>query len=1061
MRNHQLKRAESTKRESHMNNTSTSQSGSFLTIKDVFARQAESTPHHIAIRDHHRDLTYQQLNEKARQLAGLLQERGVRQDTLVAISGERSSDYLTGMLAVVIAGGAYLPIDPTLPASRLKLILDDAKPALILAAQSELSRFEGQETTVIGLEEAAWLPLSQGAVLADVGGSPDDLLYVMYTSGSTGIPKGVCIVQRGVLRLVCGAEYATFGPEIKILQNSPLSFDASTFEIWGSLLNGGTCVLMPHKKPSLRQMEDVLIQEEITTLFLTTALFVELAERAPYALRKVKELLTGGEAIPAAMVRRALTLNPELNLIACYGPTECTTFTSTHRYRSAEQVGDTIPLGEPIAQTELYLLKEDRSPADIGEEGELYVGGAGLARCYLNRPDLTSESFVSHPYSHNTEARLYRTGDQCVLGKDGSLLFKGRRDRQIKLRGFRIELGEIEATINRYPTVQSAVVKTEETAKGDRAVVAYLVPTAAAVAPDPEHDEANFAERTREWQQVYSKLLYKSLASSDLAGNDPTFNTSGWKSSFDGRHMSNEVMEEQVGETVKRIRELSPRNILEIGCGTGLLLFRLAPYCRSYVGTDFSPDALNYVQERLGSRPGLQNVTLLHSMAHELPEPPEDEFDVVVINSVSEHFVSLDYLERLLTGVVPVVRPGGYIFVGDNRSYPLLPLFHASVQAAKSAGTLPVRNYSLTAEQAASDEQQLTIDPYFFAQLDRTQFRRISLQLKRGRFHNELTGYRFDATLQVGGDGQPHPIANARQWQTGADSLFSVKQILETQRPEQFALTRLPNRRLRGGHVLLDALAGRNSLGTVGEIRRAAEAANPGEDPEYFWQLGEDLGYDAQILPSRDSASGEFDVVFRRQPTSLLDVTEVYGPAQAKPLETMANDPLLSWRKEQLASELRKSLERELPEYAVPSFFVVLPRFPLTENGKIDMAALPKPARLSGTDASCAQEGSPLEQQIRAVWGAILGVRNISLDEKFFEIGGDSLKAVRVASELSGQLNSDISPALLFEQPTIRGLAARLTEDTSAKPLSDGERSSTRGAARRMAARNRHAGAVA
>jgi len=1015
-------------------------------LSQIFTQQAAETPNHIALKCQATCLTYSDLHRKATRLALVLQAAGVKSGVLVGICGGRSIDYIVAMVAVNLSGGAYLPIDPTQPQQRVDYILNDAKPSVVLVAENVTLQLLGAGSLVICLAEAAWkdLPANQELLLSL---DTEDAVYVMYMSGSTGEPKGVCIPQRGVSRLVRAADYASFGTGIRILQNSPLSFDASTYEIWGSLLNGGTCVLNPFAKPSLQDLEDILVTEGVTTLFLTTALFVELAERLPRAFRTVKEVLTGGEVIPPTSVKRLLSLNPGLSVVACYGPTECTTFASTQRYSSAEEVGEIIPLGQPIAETELFVLRDELTAAQPGEEAELYIGGSGLALEYLNRPELTQAAFVRSPFSADPNSRLYRTGDRCVHTADGRFLFKGRVDRQIKLRGFRIELGEVDAALAQHPSVQSAYVKTAETVSGDKVLVAYAVPTQESIARDPLRDEANFAERTRQWQEVYSKLLYKSLATSDLAGNDPTFNTSGWKSTFDGRHIPSEQMEEQVGQTVERILSLAPRTILELGCGTGMLLFRLAEHVDSYVATDFSQDCLDYVEERLPGWPGGDRVTLLHRHAHKLPEPPPGLFDVVVINSVTEHFASLDYLDRLLASIAPIVRKGGYIFVGDNRNFTLLSHFHAAVQLAKSPGTRSRAGYAVLAEQATADEQQLTIDPYYFAQLDRSMFGTVALQLRRGVHHNELTGYRYDAILQLGAPATATAVSSPRTWQSGVDSLIGICRELRAEKPDQLVIRGLPNSRLRGSALLLDAVARRTSIQSTGELKRSIENSATGEDPEDFWRMGSEFGYDVQILPAQNAADGQFDVVFRKSSKALLDVSVVTGPVEPRPLSELANDPLLSWRKDQLAQGLRRHLEQCVPEYAVPAFFVLLSRFPLTANSKIDTAALPVPARLSVTESGGAKERlSVLGEQTRAVWESVLGISNISQDEKFFEIGGDSLKSVRVAADLSKLLRRDISPALIFEEPTIRGLEKRLSQAVSFKPVQ-----ASRGQTRRAA----------
>jgi len=306
---------------------------------------------------------------------------------------------------------------------------------------------------------------------------------VIYTSGSTGRPKGVGVVHRGVVRLVKETNYAELTENDIVLQFAPISFDASTFEIWGCLLNGAKLVVFPPYTPSLKEFGQVLKQYQITTLWLTSDLFQQMVEGHIESLSGVKQLLAGGDILSVPHVKKVLKELPGCRLINGYGPTENTTFTCCYQMTTPEQVGNSVSIGRPIANTQVYLLDRHLNPVPIGVPGELHIGGDGLARGYFNDSELSAEKFIPNPFSpvlsevegDEPGARLYKTGDLARYLPDGNIEFLGRLDHQVKIRGFRIELGEIEAVLGEHPALREAVVMAREDEPCEKRLVAYVV----------------------------------------------------------------------------------------------------------------------------------------------------------------------------------------------------------------------------------------------------------------------------------------------------------------------------------------------------------------------------------------------------------------------------------------------------------------------------------------------------------------------------------------------------------------------------------------------------------
>ncbi|MBW8875034.1 MAG: amino acid adenylation domain-containing protein, partial [Acidobacteria bacterium] len=447
------------------------------TLGELFAAQVRRAPEAVAVEADGRRLSYGELDALANRLGHRLRELGVGPEVGVGLCLERSLEMVVATLATVKAGGFYVPLDPAYPAERLALMLEETAVAVLITRSRWLSALPAHGSHVVCLDLEAAAIARRSAADPAVRTSPDNLLYVMFTSGSTGRPKGVAAVHRGVVRLVQGATYAELTAGHVFLQLAATSFDAATLEIWGSLTNGARLVVPPAPRPSLEELGEMLARHGVTTLFLTTALFHALVEERLEWLRPLRQLMTGGEVLSPDSFRRVLRELPQLHLIACYGPTENTTFTSCDPVITAGGLGATVPIGRPIDATTMLLVDGDFRPVPVGVPGELVTGGEGLARGYLGRPDLTAERFVPAPWGRGE--RLYRTGDLGRYLPDGRVDFAGRADHQVKIRGFRVELEEIEAALRSHPRVRESVVVAQQE-RGDRRLVAYVVAAAAA-----------------------------------------------------------------------------------------------------------------------------------------------------------------------------------------------------------------------------------------------------------------------------------------------------------------------------------------------------------------------------------------------------------------------------------------------------------------------------------------------------------------------------------------------------------------------------------------------------
>jgi amino acid adenylation domain-containing protein len=444
------------------------------TVASLFEQQVDCTPSAVAVTFGEQNLNYAELNQMANRMAHYLQECGVGPEVRVAVCLERSLEMVIAILGIIKAGGAYVPLDPEYPIERLGFMLDECAAPVLLTHSAMRDRLPSGWIQVIELDsergEIQLRPDQNPPCLSD----SSQAAYVSYTSGSTGRPKGVLVPHQAVVRLVIEPKYVKLDGSCRMLQMAPLSFDAATFEIWGALLNGGSLVIMRPGRVSLEEIADTLRRQQINTLWLTAGLFHEMVDHSLQALGGVRQLLAGGDVLSGNHVTRLRRALPQCQVINGYGPTENTTFTACYPLAEDADVSDGMPIGFPINHTRAYVLDENMELAARGTIGELFAAGKGLARGYVNQPDLTAERFIPDPFGISG-TRMYRTGDMVRWRADGALEFMGRADQQVKIRGFRIELGEIESVLARHPAVAQCVVIASENSAGGKRLVGYVV----------------------------------------------------------------------------------------------------------------------------------------------------------------------------------------------------------------------------------------------------------------------------------------------------------------------------------------------------------------------------------------------------------------------------------------------------------------------------------------------------------------------------------------------------------------------------------------------------------
>jgi len=975
---------------------------------ELVADQAARTPDALAvIEPSGRALTYAALDARANQLGHHLRGLGVGPDDLVALCTERSVDLLVGILGIMKAGGAYLPLDPTYPRDRLAWMITDGAPRA-LVTQAHLEGLLPAPEHVVRLD-TDWGTIAREPTTAPARVTgPEHLAYVIYTSGSTGAPKGVMIEHRNLLNVVeVQRLYLGLTAEARVLQFSSPCFDASVWELATALTVGATVCLLPPGPALLGPELGRLIRDQrVTTANLVPSVIRDIPVELVPDLRTI---VAAGEACPEELVA---IWSPGRRFINGYGPTECTVCVSL---ADTQPSGAPPPIGRPQANIRAYVLDRDEQPVPIGVAGELYVGGAGVARGYLHRPDLTEQRFVPDRFEPGPGRRLYRTGDIVRWRADGELEFIGRRDAQVKVRGFRIELGEIEAAIRAHADVHDVAVVVREDVPGDRRLAAYVVAGGDAAAAPAEAIDAHLST----WQALYDSVF--DGAHAEDAGADFT----GWNSSYTGKPLPADEMRAWRDRTIERILALGAQRVWEIGCGTGLLLLPVAPRCAEYLGTDLSQTELTLLAAEVQRR-GLTGVTLERRRADDFTGIAPGRFDAVIVNSVAQYFPDLRYLRAVIRGALAAVRPGGSIFLGDIRSLPLLPAFRATVEAARATTDLPAATLRRNVDRAVATEQELVIDPELFHALraEHPEIAAVEIQLKRGRHDNELEAYRYDVVLHVGGAGgpaiAPATAASERRGFTaiGAD-VAAIERWLVTTGVDAAELVAVPDARVRPGLDLLTLVA---------------EAPAPALHPEDLWELGDRLGYHVRIAPSREGGAGRFDVRFDRVAAAAAAPWCPPAAGSVAPPEALVNDPLRQSRERALPGRLRTFLEGKLPGYMVPADIVVLDALPLTPAGKLDRQALPAPdSAPAQTTREYVAPRDQLEEDLARLWSELLGVPRVGVHDDFFDLGGHSMMVAWLVVRIEDRLGLDLPMRALYEAPTIAQLA-RLIEDDRRTP---------------------------
>lgn len=1000
-------------------------------IHEWVERQAASSPNQAAVVSTGRSLTYDELDGCANQLAHHLQALGAGTGERIAVLLERSCEMPLTLLGVAKTGAAYVPLDPSYPVAAITSMLADIGPKALVTRQSLADRLPDIGVPVIRID-ADWSKIAEHPRhRPGTSVKSSDAVYIIYTSGSTGKPKGVEIVHAGLVNLVAWHQRVFQCAEgDRFSQIASPAFDAAAWEIWSCLALGGTlCIPEENVRGTPRMLLDWLKTHRIAYCFMPTPMMEACFKEQWNQGFVLKSLFVGGDEL-----RQVPAVDLPCPLYNLYGPTENTVISTFCKVTGDSDQHRSI-IGRPIDNSQAYVLDPYLQPQPIGVAGELHVSGMGVSRGYFKRPELTAGKFVPHPFIPGE--RLYKTGDLARLLADGRLEFLGRIDHQVKIRGFRVELGEIESVLAQHQSVREAHVSARHENSRGKQLVAYIV--SKTTEGESGVESAAISDREVQWETQYKKAIERADSSLE-ASSDPSlkiYEDTGLK-------QTDEEVASWVANTVERIRNLHPKRVLELGCGTGLVTLKLAPCCEEYWASDFSQAAVRNLERRLESNQQMMpNIHLFTQAANDFRGVPQRYFDVVVLNSVVEYLTSAAYLVAVLEGAIQVLGDGGVVFLGDVPNLWLQRVFHTSEQMHLASPDTSMGVLISRVHKRIAQDKRLLVAPEFFLALQRRlpDITHVEFRLMRGRLINELTRIHaethYDVLLHVRSrqSKQSEAIEWLDQWAPDA-----LRARLSNGTTTALGVSGFLHKRINGRIRAYGLMEG-ETVKQAGEMMGLVRSLEDGVDPEDIWRLGDELGCLVDISWLNHGKDGRCEAIFRPKNSATHARSMLPFHSSADHVtgfhSLYASNPLQARLASDLTPKLRNYLEQRLPSYMVPSAFVFVEALPLTVNGKVDEKNLPEPPLdFQEQKDEFVPARDALEIQLVKIWQEVLGVKGIGVRDNFFNLGGHSLLAVRLFSQIEKLTGKVLPISTLFQAPTIESLARILANDKWSPPWS-------------------------
>jgi amino acid adenylation domain-containing protein len=1027
-----------------------------VSIVDVFQQQATAHPDKVAVKDSLSQITFATLNEKSDLVSQYLRTQGFSAETVIPVIAKRSVQTIIAFLGILKANMAYLPLDPNAPIERTKLVLSSIQgPTIILLGENIRSpKIQDMKSIFIqsALEHRVQSSFFQ-RLRMHTKPSASSLAYVLYTSGSTGKPKGVMVEHRSILRLVLQSncsQYLTRNGAVAHMANT--IFDASTLEIYGALLNGLTLVCLDHELVLDHiALQKSFSEERIGAAFFTPAHLKQILADSPMTLSQLDTLFVGGDRFDTEDCIQARGV-VKGHIINGYGPTENTVFSTMYHVEEGDSWANGLPIGRAISNSGAYIMDSQLHLQPLGVVGELVVTGDGLARGYTES-QLNTDRFVTVDIG-GQQLKAYRTGDLARFRPaDGLIEFFGRADAQVKIRGHRVELGEIEHVLLGHGSVTDAVALIYQGGGQQPQLYAFAaVPspmvyermevddTSDAKGGEEEKDEE--AEHMQVWSGVFDGDKYMSIDDGQVLGRDFV----GWTSMYDGALIDRGEMNEWLDDTIAAMNQnLGAGHVLELGTGSGMILFNLIQGLNSYIGLDPSDRAVEYVNKAAQSIPSLANKARVYKgtadQVAQLPGPITP--NIVICNSVAQYFPSQEYLFNVID---ELVQKEGIetLFFGDMRSQAMYSQFCVTQVLSRSGDNISKADLRQSIAHIARKEMEFLVDPGFFTGLQSRlpeYVEHVEILPKNMVATNELSCYRYAAVIHVKrratGKRRVHDIQK-HHWidfaEQGLDRSALVQRLRDSS-SQTLPVSNIPYNKTLHERLIVEHLAKFTNDASsdqddwVSSLRVAAHQCSSFSAYE-LKEIAKQTGYQVEISWARQfSLHGGFDAVFHRIEPDQEGTRVLFqfpNDYEGRPVHTMTSQPLLQQARQRVREELEARLINHLPAYMIPKVITILDEMPVNANGKVDRKALVGTlrTRTAPVRGEVREPNTKTEETLQGIWARVLNISSdgIGLDDSFFQLGGDSITAMKVVNE-ARKLGIDLAVSDIFRSDNLEELA--------------------------------------
>ncbi|KAF4213395.1 hypothetical protein CNMCM5878_000029 [Aspergillus fumigatiaffinis] len=1025
-----------------------------LSIIDIFCQQVAAHQDRIAVIDTDTQLTYYELDQKSSMLATWLTNRhSFAMETPVGVFANRSCESIIAILGILKAGLAYVPLDIEAPIQRNETILSCLPSCQLVLVASGLTAppISSQSTRFVytadccceTAEEVNGFPRATPSPV-----SSTSLAYILFTSGTTGKPKGVMVEHGGVIRLAKDPEIVSHSVECKVAPYilNP-AFDASGFEVYSALLNGGTLVCIDKKVVwDYTALQTTFVKHGIRRVCFTTAMLKQCIASCPAIMGSLDILHVGGDKLDPKDIVKARRFGMP-RIFNLYGPTENSIVSTSYNIPTEEAGINGIPIGRAIHNSGAYVMDPNLRLVPIGVMGELVVTGLGLARGYTD-PEKNVGRFVTI-HIGGKAVRAYRTGDMVrYRPSDAQLEFFGRMDQQVKIRGHRIELAEIDYTLLLNSWVNAAITVLQQTQDDqDPELVTFVTvqDAGAQFEKQIENEHVNAWRNITDGDDHYGNL---GAIQRDTLGRD----FRGWVSMYDGEAIDKEVMHDWLEDTIAAILQCGPTRVLEIGTGTGMILFNLIGGLQRYFGLEPSTRAVGFVREAVTHwvPEAARKVHIQCGTASDLAAVKDaGPIDLAIINSVVQYFPSLNYLVKVIKDLIHL-QDVKCIFLGDIRSYALHPEFQISKVLHQYGHTLTESEFRQKMTEIAQLEKELLVDPVFFTSLASEWpdlIEHVEILPKQMKTTNELSCYRYTAILHVKRSSHPLFVREVEQsswvdFKAQGLNRQSLSELLKTARDSSIlAVSNIPYAKTIVERQMVDYYLGDSPMGT-GSAGWSMDVCKQAQDCPALAavdliDLAQQTGWQVEISWARQrSQRGGLDAIFHRLEPRHKGARVIFrfpvDQHQRGLTGASSNDPLAPQRNQRIENQLLETLRAKLPSYMVPKMVRVLDHMPINTVGKVDRQALAQRAdiALSGKamkrKSLCRNNNVSFANSIeRALWEEFISVlgMEVGITDSFFDCGGHSMMAIKLVSRINKRLRSSLRVSDLFQCPTISRLS--------------------------------------